>query len=180
VTGPPSAQIAVPNRSSGWLATPARQDTTHMEDTMKIRPTIAAIGAVAAMGITGAVVLPGAASAHATTHTLRFTAVQEAAVQYSSTAGGSEDKDLNKAGKVIGFDVVRFVFNPQANSTSIDVAFINSGGFLYGALHQSGSSRVSHGTVTGGTGVYTGATGTITATFNKAGDKLAVTITYSI
>jgi hypothetical protein len=33
--------------------------------------------------------------------------------------------------------------------------------------------------VTGGTGIYTGATGTITATSNQAGNKIAVTITYT-
>ena len=146
---------------------------------MKIRATIAAIGTAAALGVTGAIVLPTAASAHATTHTLTFTSVQQAAVQYSSTVGGSEDKDVNKAGKVIGFDVARVVFNPHANSLSIGVAITNAGGFLYGTLRQSASSPVSHGTVTGGTGIYAGATGTITATSNKAGDKLAVTITYS-
>ena len=145
---------------------------------MKIRATIAAIGTVAALGITGAIVLPTAASAHATTHTLKFTSVQQASVHYSSTVGGSEDKDVNKAGKVIGFDEARFAFNPQTNTISIGVAITNSGGFLYGALHQSATSPVSHGTVTGGTGIYAGATGTITATSNKAGNKLAVTITY--
>ena len=145
---------------------------------MKIRATIAAIGIAAALGITGAIVLPAAASAHATTHTLKFTSVQQASVHYSSTVGGSEDKDVNKAGKVIGFDEARFAFNPQTNTISIGVAITNSGGFLYAALHQSASSRVSHGKVTGGTGIYAGATGTITATSNKAGNKLAVTITY--
>ena len=145
---------------------------------MKIRASIAAIGTVAAVGLTGAMLLPTTASAHATTHTLTFTSVQQASVQYSSTTGGSADKDVNKAGKVIGFDVARFVFNPQTNTISIGVAITNSGGFLYGALHQSASSPVSHGTVTGGTGIYAGATGTITATSNQAGNKIAVTIKY--
>ncbi len=144
---------------------------------MKFRAAIAAIG-TAALGVTGAMLLPGAASAHATTHTLTFTSVQQAAVQYSSTTSGSEDKDVTKAGKVIGFDVARVVFNPQTNSLSIGVAITNSGGFLYAALHQPATSQVAHGTVTGGTGSYAGATGTITATSNKAGNKIAVTITY--
>ncbi len=146
---------------------------------MKIRATVAAIGTAVALGITAAIVLPTAASAHVTTHTLTFTSVQQASVQYSSTVGASEDKDVNKAGKVIGFDVARVVFNPQTNTLSIGVAITNSGGFLYGALHQPAASLVAHGTVTGGTGIYAGATGTITATSNKAGNKIAVTITYS-
>jgi hypothetical protein len=37
---------------------------------------------------------------------------------------------------------------------------------------------VAHGTLTGGTGTFAGATGTITATSNQAGNKTAVTITY--
>lgn len=45
-------------------------------------------------------------------------------------------------------------------------------------LHQSAASLVAHGTVTGGTGSYAGATGTITVTSNQAGNKIAVTITY--
>jgi hypothetical protein len=143
---------------------------------MKIRASIAVIGTVAAVGLTGAMLLPTAASAHATTHTLAFTSVQQAAVQYSSTTGGSEDKDVNKAGKVIGFDVLRFAVNPQTGTASIGVALDTSGGFLYGVLQESGGP-VSHGTVTGGTGAFAGATGTITAT-SKTATRTAVTITY--
>src|SRR6516162_1600564 len=104
----------------------AGPDFHPMEVTMKFRATIAAIGIAAALGITGTIVLPAAASAHATTHTLKFTSVQQASVQYSSTVGGSEDKDVNKAGKVIGFDVAQFAFNPQTNTISISVAITNS------------------------------------------------------
>ena len=173
-------QIAAVKQVITLARHPARQDITQTEDTMKIRATIAAIGTAAAFGITGAIVLPTAASAHATTHTLTFTSVQQAAAHYSSTTGGAADKDVNKAGKIIGFDVTRFVFNPQTNTISIGVAITNSGGFLYGKLHQSATSPVSHGTVTGGTGIYAGATGTITGkNLNKSGSKTAVTITYS-
>lgn len=145
---------------------------------MKIRASIAALGTVAVLGVTGAVLLPGAAGARTVTHTLSFTAVQQVATQYSSTSGGAADKDVNKAGKVIGFDVLRFVFDPKTNTASIGVAITTAGGFLYGVLHQPGTSPVAHGTVTGGTGIYAGATGTITATSNQTGSKTAVAITY--
>jgi len=42
---------------------------------MKMRPSIAAAGVADALGGTGAVLFPAVASAHSTTHTLRFTAV---------------------------------------------------------------------------------------------------------
>ncbi len=144
---------------------------------MKIRATIVAAGTAAALSLTGAILLPAAASAHAVSHTLTFTAVQQATVSFSKTTGGSADKDVDQAGKVIGFDVLRFVFNPKTGTASIGVALDTAGGFLYGVLHES-SGPVTHGTVTGGTGAYAGATGTITATSNKAGTRTAVTITY--
>ena len=143
---------------------------------MKIRATIAAVGTAATLGLTGAILLPAAASAHAVTHTLTFTAVQQATASFSTTTGGAADKDVNKAGKVIGFDVLRFAVNPQTGTASIGVALDTSGGFLYGVLQESGGP-VSHGTVTGGTGAFAGAAGTITAT-SKTATRTAVTIAY--
>ena len=53
-----------------------------------------------------------------------------------------------------------------------------SGGFIYGVANAS-ASPVIHGTLTGGTGIFKGAAGTILAkNLNAAGTKTAVTITY--
>ena len=93
------------------------------------------------------------------------------------SAGAAEDKDVNKAGKVIGYDVLRFFFDPKTNTASVGVALDTKGGFLYGVLRES-SGPVTHGKVTGGTGAFTGAAGTITARTNNTGTKTAVTITY--
>ena len=143
---------------------------------MKLRVFIASIGTVAAVGTTGAFLLP-AASAQTVTHTLTFTSVQQATVNFSQTTGAAEDKDVNKAGKVIGYDVLRFSFNPKTNTASVGVALDTKGGFLYGVLRES-SGPVTHGKVTGGTGAFAGAAGTITARSNKTGTRTAVTITY--
>jgi hypothetical protein len=143
---------------------------------MKFRASIAAIGTAAALGVTGAILLPAAASAHAVTHTLTFTSVQQAQARFSATSTGSEDKDVNKAGKVIGYDVLNFTVNPTTGKVRAGVTLDTAGGFLYGVLQVS-SSLVTHGTVTGGTGAFAGATGTITAT-NKTATRTAVTITY--
>ena len=49
---------------------------------------------------------------------------------------------------------------------------------MYGVANAS-SSPVIHGTVTGGTGAFRGAAGTILAkNLNNAGTKTSVTITY--
>ena len=144
---------------------------------LRTRIFIAVIAAAAAVGTTGTFLLP-AASAHTVTHTLTFTSVQQATTNFSPTTGAAEDKDIGKAGQVIGYDVLRFSFNPKTNTTLIGAAVDLNGGFLYGQMHESGGP-VTHGTVTGGTGIYRGATGTIAArTLGKDGTRTAVTITY--
>ena len=146
---------------------------------MKIRTSIAAASAAALLGGAGAFVLPAVASAHATTHTLKFTAVQQKSANFSKTASGQAENDLNQAGKIIGFDVIYFVFNPKTHAASGGLTLDTDGGFLYGKLTFT-SKPVTHGKVTGGTGVFAGATGTITGkSLNKSGTRTAVTITYT-
>jgi hypothetical protein len=120
------------------------------------------------------------ASAHSTTHTLKFTAVTVTPQTFfTKTSAGQAEKDVNSAGKVIGYDVVNVEFNPTTNTASGGVTLSTNGGFLYGALKFTSTSSVVHGTVTGGTGAFKGATGTITGNQNKAGTRTAVTITYT-
>ena len=144
---------------------------------MKIRATIAAVGTAAALGLTGTILLPAAAGAGTVTHTLTFTSVQKSQVKFSSSSSGSADLDVNKAGKVIGFDMLNFTVNPATGKVAAGVTVDTAGGFLYGTLKLS-SGPVTHGTVTGGTGAFAGATGTITAT-QKTATRTAVTITYN-
>ena len=63
----------------------------------------------------------------------------------------------------------------------MNVTVDTSGGFLYGTGTINIKTGVfSNGKVTGGTGSFAGATGTITAkNLNPAGTRTAVTITYS-
>ncbi len=139
---------------------------------------IAAAGAAALLGGTGAVVVPAIASANAVTHTLKFTAVQTNSANFSRTTSGAAEKDVNKAGKIIGFDVIYVKFNPKAHTASGGVTLDTKGGFLYGTLKFS-MGPVTRGKVTGGTGIFKGATGTIVGkSLNKAGTRTAVTVTY--
>ena len=147
---------------------------------MKIRTSIAAAGAAAVLAGAGAVMLPAVASAHSTTHTLKFTAVtMTPQAKFSSTSFGQAEKDLNSAGKVIGYDVINVEFNPTTNTATGAVSLSTNGGMLYGALKLTQTGTAVHGTVTGGTGAFKGATGTITGTQNKAGTRTAVTVTYT-
>jgi hypothetical protein len=144
---------------------------------MKFRTSIAAVGAAALLG-TGAFLLPSVASASSSTHTLKFISVTKKSVNFSKTSGGQSDEDLNKAGKIVGFDEIYFQFNPKTHTPSGGVTLDTNGGFLYGTLKFT-NGPVTRGKVTGGTGIFKGATGTITGkNLNKSGTRTAVTITY--
>jgi hypothetical protein len=146
---------------------------------MKVRRSIAAAGAAVVLGTTGALALPALASANSATHTLKFISVQKASVGFGKAAGGNQDTDVNAAGKTVGFDMIYFTAT-SANAGAVNVTVDTSGGFLYGTGTISNAGVFSNGKVTGGTGSFKGATGTITAkSLNKAGTRTAVTIIYS-
>jgi hypothetical protein len=144
---------------------------------MKVRRSIAAAGAAVIFGTTGALALPAVASAHNAAHTLKFTAVTNKSVTFTSKAGGSQETDVNGAGKTIGFDVVYFTITGK-NSATVNVTFDIKGGLLYGTVTSSNRGKTFKGKVTGGTGAFKGATGTITAK-TLSGHKTAITIVYS-
>ena len=144
---------------------------------MKLRTSLATAGVAALLG-TGALALPAVASASSATHTLKFTAVTNKQIMFNQTSGGSQETDVNAAGKTIGFDVLYFAA-VSATSANINVTFDTTGGLLYGTANVSiKTNKVTNGKVTGGTGAFAGATGTITA--KSAGkNREAITITYS-
>lgn len=120
------------------------------------------------------------ASAHASTHTLKFIAVQKATISFTKTTGANQETDVNAAGKTVGFDMIYFAAT-SASSASVNATFDVKGGFLYGTATVSiKTGAVTNGKVTGGTGAFKGATGTIKVkTLNKAATRHAVVITYS-
>jgi hypothetical protein len=145
---------------------------------MKVRTCIAAIGATALAG-TGAFVLPALASTSSATHTLKFISVTKNAVGFTKATGGQQDTDVNAKGKTIGFDELYFKATSKT-TVAVNVALDTTGGLLYATLtfhFKTGTS--TNGKVTGGTGAFKGATGTITAkNLNKAGTRTAVTVKY--
>jgi hypothetical protein len=148
---------------------------------MKIRTPIIAAGAAVVLGTTGALVLPAVASAHSATHKLKFISVQQGkSLMFSKTTGANQDTDFNAANKPVGFDMVYFAAT-SATSAAVNVTVDTAGGFLYGTGTITFKGNVfSNGKVTGGTGSFAGATGTIKAkSLNKTGTRTAVTITYS-
>jgi hypothetical protein len=121
-------------------------------------------------------VLPAVASAHSATHTLKFTAVQKGTVNFGKTAEGIQDTDVNAANKTVGFDMLNITFTSSSSGTA-SVTVDTNGGFLYGTFDIT-KTGITGGKVTGGTGSFKGATGTIKVT-TISSTKHAVTITYS-
>ena len=145
---------------------------------MKLRTSLAMAGVAALLG-TGALALPAVASASSATHTLKFISVQKSTVMFTKTTGANQDTDI-AAGKTIGFDMIYFAAT-SATSGNVNITGDISGGFLYGTgTINFKTGAFTNGKVTGGTGAFAGATGTIKAkNLNAAGTRTAVTITYS-
>ena len=145
---------------------------------MKLRTSLTAAGAAAVLGVTGALVLPAVASAHSASTTLKFTAVQKGTVKFSTAAQGIQDTDVNAANKTVGFDMLNVTAtSPTAGSANVTVDA--NGGFLYGTFNINFKTGViTNGKVTGGTGAFAGATGTIKVN-TISPTKHAITITYS-
>lgn len=147
---------------------------------MKVRRSIQAAAAAVVLGTTGALVLPAAASAHSATHRLKLISVTKNSVVFTKTTGGEQDTDVNTAGKTVGFDMLYFA-QTSATAGTLGLTVDASGGFLYGtATANLSTGAVSNGKVTGGTGSFSGATGTFTAkSLNKSGTRTLLTIIYS-
>ncbi len=118
----------------------------------------------------------GAASAHNAEHTLKFTTVTTKGINFTRNRGGDQATDVNSAGKAIGLNVVYEKITGK-NSATVDAAFLLKGGLLY-ATATTTNRKTFKGTVSGGTGAFKRATGTITAKIISS-KKTAITITYT-
>lgn len=145
---------------------------------MKLRRSIIAASAAVALGTTGALVLPAVASAHSASTTLKFISVKKASVKFSTTVFGQQDTDVSATGKTVGFDMLHLTAI-SATTANVNITGDLSGGFLYGTgTINLKTGAFSNGKVTGGTGAFAGATGTITAK-TLSSTKTAVTVVYS-
>jgi hypothetical protein len=128
-----------------------------------------ALAAAAAVTATASAAIPALAAPATARHTLHFDAVQVYAHQFSASSHIELDKDVS-GGKVIGTDELDWSGNNAA------VALALGKGFLYGRFTVSNSGIIS-GSVTGGTGAYRGASGSISG-HAVSSTVAAVTVKY--
>jgi hypothetical protein len=144
---------------------------------MKIRKSIVVAAAAVAFGTTGGLAAPAlAASGHCTQHTLKFTSVTTGETRFSKTIATLQATVVNSAGKDIGFDLIYETLMPNKTATLTAAIGIN-GGLLYATAKTTNGGVTFSGRVTGGTGVFRGAFGTISTEAISVA-KAAVTITY--
>jgi hypothetical protein len=144
---------------------------------MTLRRTviIASMGAALVAGIVTASAVAGATSV-VTKHTINLVSVQIASHQFSRSTAAQADVDRHR-GKVIGYDVLSEKFTSTGGVIRGSYA-PPGGGNLYFEIPVS-NAKTLHGKVTGGSGRFAGASGTIAATpLNKAGTKTAVKIVW--
>jgi hypothetical protein len=124
------------------------------------RRTVVAVASAAALttgfGVAGSI----DASAATKVHTLKFVAISGPEINPTQTTFLSTDVEKSH-GKVVGFDTISGRFSFKTHHVRIFVALSRKDGLLYATLNGSGDSNVLNGRVTGGAGVYKGATGRV-------------------
>jgi hypothetical protein len=136
---------------------------------------LAALGSAGAFGI-AAVATPALASSGSTTHTLKFVAVTQKQTQPSQRTF-VEDAQAVRGGKVIGFGILDGRITSSTGGVGV-VAFGIKGGLVYAKVTIN-STPTTAGIITGGTGSFKGASGTISVTnLNESGSRATVTIRY--
>jgi hypothetical protein len=136
---------------------------------------LAALGSAGAVGI-AAIAMPALASSESTTHTLKFIVVDQKQTQPSKRTF-VEDDQAKRGGKVIGFGILDGRITSSTGGVGV-VAFGTKGGLIYAKVTIN-NTPTTNGTITGGTGSFKGAKGTISVTnLNKSGTRATVTIHY--
>jgi hypothetical protein len=138
--------------------------------------TLGLTAAVATATVAAAVAGPALAAGGATTATQHFDAQSSSpALRSSTTSYVLTDNDV-AGGKTIGRDVL-YCTDTGTGASHCRVAFAQNGGLLYAQFGLSNTTGALKGTVTGGTGNFARAKGTLTGQATSA-KNVQVTLTY--
>ncbi len=123
--------------------------------------------------------LVGAADATSAAHTYKFVAISDKS--HNLGRNGFTGTEIDRVrGHVVGYDVITGIYNPRTQNVKIYVAVTRHGGMIFARVHNT--SQTSYvGRVTGGSGKFAGAKGTLTAQ-NAPHDnnKTFVTLHYTL
>jgi hypothetical protein len=134
----------------------------------------AAVVAGAGIGVAGATT----GNVSATAHTMRFVGSQLKDT-ISHNVDVATDQNAWK-GKTTGYDVTSCVIDIQTHVAACKVAVARAQGILLARAKVNVDTGKGSGTVTGGTGGFRGATGTIAISPGPSPDSNKITISYQV
>ena len=145
---------------------------------MNIRALFAGVGAAAVVASGTLALTSTVASAQSKPQTLTYYTATLKSVAYSSTRSAVTESVDNSSGKLVGFEVetVSRAINAPI-TTSADVIYLESG--VINATVTPSRAVAGHGSgkVTGGTGSYSKAAGTVTLAPDGARTKVTIVLT---
>jgi len=138
----------------------------------------AAAALIASTAISGAAFV-GAADASSVQRTLKFVTISDRNHNVGRTSFEGTEIERNH-GRFVGYDVITGTFHPATESVTIYVALSRKGGLMFARLHSTSPTTLV-GKVTGGSGRFAGATGTINARNAPHNDnRTFVTVHYTL
>ncbi|HXP57249.1 MAG TPA: hypothetical protein VN847_19940 [Streptosporangiaceae bacterium] len=144
---------------------------------MNIRALFAGVGAAAVVASGTLALTSTVASAQSKPQTLTYYTATLKSVAYSSTRSAVTESVDNSSGKLVGFEVetVSRAINAPI-TTSADVIYLESG-VINATVNSSRVAGHGSGKVTGGTGSYSKAAGTVTLAPDGARTKVTIVLT---
>lgn len=124
-----------------------------------------------------AVVQASPSTTHVHAHTLRFTTRELHTTALGKTEMAEADR-LLAGGRTIGFGMTLCRFDFTTGVAHCNVTAAVKGGMLYGKIAVNGQQNTGTGSVTGGTGAYKDARGSIATHPARRKNETKVTITY--
>jgi hypothetical protein len=144
---------------------------------MNIRALIAGVGAAAVVGTGGLALTSTVASAQSKPQTLTYYTATLKSVAYSSTRSAVTESVYNSSGKLIGFEVETVSRAINAPITTFEDVIYLEAGVINATVTPSRAAGHGGGKVTGGTGTYSKAAGTITIGPDGAKAKVTIVLT---
>jgi hypothetical protein len=147
----------------------------------KRKIALAAGAALIASSVVSGATFVSTADAGTVQHTLKFVATSDR--DHRAGRFGFEGTEIERNhGRFVGYDLLSGKFNPRTGQVRIYIAVSRQGGLMFGRVHSlRGQDDHYTGVVTGGSGRFVGARGTITArNAPHNDDRTYVTIHYTL
>jgi len=133
------------------------------------KSAVAAATIIGVSALTGATVLPGSAASDSAVHTKKLVLREIASHQLTeSQFTGSDQIRSARTHAVVGFHAFTGRYYPAKATAVLQGALALKGGILLGRVPVPDGATTFEGRITGGSGKYAGAEGTITGHFGEA------------